>query len=747
MKKLMAILVACLMPICLIAGSGDVNGDGKVNVADIVELLNHLKGYPTKSYNASEADANNDGKVDFMDVSSIADIVVNHSLKDQQSYRYFCNESTGDEIIISSAGDVLLQKNNEDGGCYIEMCSYDEVKEDFTTENCVVVEMDEQEQIRSIIFSDFSIILTPYDNGQISLTIIKNNGEYKLLGIIHSPAKTRTINSPSRKSIIDRLSTINDFWGIIEEPLMAEMEIRNISLKKLAGSITSFSFGKYEELKMERVGNDFSTTIGGGVSLVVEGLFNIAMRGAAFSNPWSAGLFLLNAYIESKNHLFNELIGKNFFVNFYSPKRLSWNQYEAYYFVSGIKQDARYTPEIDFVYYPNDNNAGWATFPETVRHACENDIIYVRDMKNLSPGPNQFWVDVYIEGLRFLGSFMRKKYDFFVGLNQLASVEVQQYEEGNSFIKQPLLVYSVNHNELYPLADFGVYIRHNETKHYSHTQSLLQNSISNEGYSIGAVNQVTQLLTIEIDKKDLVFDGITKRKPASDYFIGAYTYNFKTGEYEYYDERPLDLEYVQSMRLCPDDNHPHMIDLGLPCGTKWACCNVDAKKPEEYGAYFAWGETKEKNSYLYSTYSYYLRDDKEWWCSFIGNDIGGTAFDVANARWGGGWKIPSKEQWEELINNTTVISYNNLNGVDGMFFIGSNGESIFLPYAGEKYGELLYYKGECGYYWSSTYYEWDGLWFFAGEDAWKTDFFNDVFGLERCERITGLPVRPVFQDR
>ena len=57
--------------------------------------------------------------------------------------------------------------------------------------------------------------------------------------------------------------------------------------------------------------------------------------------------------------------------------------------------------------------------------------------------------------------------------------------------------------------------------------------------------------------------------------------------------------------ICPDDHHPHMIDLGLPSGTKWACCNVDATKPEEYGGYYAWGETETKDSYEWETYHFH----------------------------------------------------------------------------------------------------------------------------------------------
>ena len=59
---------------------------------------------------------------------------------------------------------------------------------------------------------------------------------------------------------------------------------------------------------------------------------------------------------------------------------------------------------------------------------------------------------------------------------------------------------------------------------------------------------------------------------------------------------------TQAYTACPDNNHPHLIDLGLPSSTKWSCCNVGASKPEAYGGYYAWGETQEKSLYDYTTY-------------------------------------------------------------------------------------------------------------------------------------------------
>ena len=110
--------------------------------------------------------------------------------------------------------------------------------------------------------------------------------------------------------------------------------------------------------------------------------------------------------------------------------------------------------------------------------------------------------------------------------------------------------------------------------------------------------------------------------------------------------------------LCPDDHHPHQIDLGLPSGTKWACCNVGADKPEAYGGYYAWGETEEKDVYNDVTYQYSTGEDGNGdgyyddyhvetsfdvygvWQS-LGDDIAGSQYDVAQVKWGGDWQMPT----------------------------------------------------------------------------------------------------------
>ena len=139
---------------------------------------------------------------------------------------------------------------------------------------------------------------------------------------------------------------------------------------------------------------------------------------------------------------------------------------------------------------------------------------------------------------------------------------------------------------------------------------------------------------------------------------------------------------------CPDDHHPHLIDLGLPSGTKWACCNVGASKPETRGEEYAWGETEYKNYCSLENYTLCPNGDVNSF-PFYG-DIAGTEYDVAHVKWGGKWQIPSMEHLKELVN-VCSSEWTQNNGVNGRFFTGPNGGKIFLP-AETNWGE----------YWSSN---------------------------------------------
>lgn len=213
------------------------------------------------------------------------------------------------------------------------------------------------------------------------------------------------------------------------------------------------------------------------------------------------------------------------------------------------------------------------------------------------------------------------------------------------------------------------------------------------------------------------------------YYYCAYLYS--NGEYQYGETRSFTTKKSDEAS-CPDANHPHMIDLGLPSGTKWACCNVGASAPEQYGNYYAWGETQPKSEYNWDTYDYYQNGN----CVNIGSDIAGTGYDAATTNWGASWRMPTKTQFDELRTSCTSV-WMTQNGISGSKFTGPNGGTIFLPATGSYWYSKLWDAGSDGFYWSSTLFESDS------NDAWDLDFYSGGVGTMGNLRNNGLSVRPV----
>ena len=166
-----------------------------------------------------------------------------------------------------------------------------------------------------------------------------------------------------------------------------------------------------------------------------------------------------------------------------------------------------------------------------------------------------------------------------------------------------------------------------------------------------------------------------------------------------------------SVRLVADCDHDY-VDLGLPSGLLWATCNVGAARPENYGDYFAWGETQPKDTYDWTTYQYsngssnmltkYCNKSSYGYNGFTDNLT--TLLpedDAATANWGEGWRMPTQAEFQELLDNTTV-TWTTKNGVNGRLFTASNGNSLFLPAAGYRNYSDLDYAGSYGNYRSSS---------------------------------------------
>ena len=190
------------------------------------------------------------------------------------------------------------------------------------------------------------------------------------------------------------------------------------------------------------------------------------------------------------------------------------------------------------------------------------------------------------------------------------------------------------------------------------------------------------------------------------------------------------------------ENRHAYVDLGL--SVKWATCNVGASEPEEYGDYFAWGETQPKSNYNWSTYKWcngsYKSQTKYNTKSSFGTVDNKTtlepADDAARANWGGSWRMPTKAEQDELRNNCTW-TWTTQNGVNGYKVTSKiNGNSIFLSAAGYHRGSSLRSAGSYGFYWSSSLRTGGPCY------AFSLDFYPsylDWYGY----RCYGLSVRPV----
>ena len=179
------------------------------------------------------------------------------------------------------------------------------------------------------------------------------------------------------------------------------------------------------------------------------------------------------------------------------------------------------------------------------------------------------------------------------------------------------------------------------------------------------------------------------------------------------------------------------IDLGLPSGVKWATCNVGASSPEEYGDYFAWGETMTKETYTeYNCPTYGLDASALQLQGYIDGDGNLTPqYDAATVNWGGSWRMPTREEQQELIDDCTW-TWTSQNGVNGYKVTGPNGNSIFLPAAGFRDGSSLYLAGSDGYYWSSTPND-----FYA----FSLYFYSSNHYMGSYGRGYGRSVRPVLE--
>ena len=182
-----------------------------------------------------------------------------------------------------------------------------------------------------------------------------------------------------------------------------------------------------------------------------------------------------------------------------------------------------------------------------------------------------------------------------------------------------------------------------------------------------------------------------------------------------------------------DKDNTQYIDLGLPSGTLWADRNIGATEPEEYGDFYAWGETEPKNEYIWDTYKWgadctkYNKKD--------GKNVLEPEDDVVYLKTKGKSHIPTKEQMRELLDNT-ISKNQTINGVKGILYKSKvNGNNIFLPFAGDYYNHIG--TNIWSTYWSSSL---DLSNHHNAHKLYNSHKTSDIFTTTRCE---GFSVRGV----
>ena len=195
------------------------------------------------------------------------------------------------------------------------------------------------------------------------------------------------------------------------------------------------------------------------------------------------------------------------------------------------------------------------------------------------------------------------------------------------------------------------------------------------------------------------------------------------------------------------------VDMGLPSGTKWANMNVGAEKPEDYGLYFAWAETRgyptdTQRKFNIASYKWYDQDSDLFIKYCAEGAVGKTdtirsveiADDPARANWGEPWQLPAFDDILEFVENTTR-EWTSINGVEGYTFTSKlNGNSIFVPASGCMGPGGISNQGVYGYYWSLSLY--------PSDSGCARGFFftKELARTSGSTRFLGRTVRPVCKQ-
>ena len=188
-------------------------------------------------------------------------------------------------------------------------------------------------------------------------------------------------------------------------------------------------------------------------------------------------------------------------------------------------------------------------------------------------------------------------------------------------------------------------------------------------------------------------------------------------------------------------NGHEYVDLGL--SVKWATCNIGASAPEKSGTYFAWGETSPKNEYAWYNYFDAVDDEGKQFYEYFTSTFNrkgknkiepSSGRDPARKEWGATWRLPTKEEMEELTQKCKWV-WDSVNGQNGFWVIAPNGNKIFLPATGCIEGTTKHIYNRHGLYQTST------LYYHQYEHALY--FIQESISIGNMNRCAGIPIRPV----
>ena len=297
---------------------------------------------------------------------------------------------------------------------------------------------------------------------------------------------------------------------------------------------------------------------------------------------------------------------------------------------------------------------------------------------------------------------------------------------------------------------YGAYLVECKRPNHRPTSKEITISANSKGATIRLESPIPITGTLDVTTTpldaDIYIDGVYKGKTPlllPDFLIGKHTISLtKDG----YTEHKVDIFLAEGddkqisialTKFTSQHNGHKYVDLGLPSGLKWATCNVGATKPEEYGNYYAWGETGSK-----STLTKYNTSSSKG--TVANKTVLELAADAAHVNWGGKWRMPTDAECQELIENckwTWTDDYNGT-GVKGRIVTSkTNGNHIFLPAAGYRNDGDLNGAGSHGHYWSSsrsTDYP---------KSAWYMYFYSGFVGRYYYDHYVGRSVRPVLSDQ